>query len=140
MRILPYYFCNAMINENITKKEKLVIAYCRHIKKGFSENSFPGAASQDVEKIAGELDLSGYGKANYKAMIETAKRKGQLFWEKIGLQGIFGEINKFNGSAWMFAMKNRFGWMGMRTEEAGGDDEIVRVKLGFEEGDVPGEK
>lgn len=140
MGILAYYFCNTMINENITKNEKLVIAYCRHIANGYSENSFPEAASSDIEKIAAELDLSGNGKANYKAMIETAKRKGQLFWEKIGLQGILGEKSKINGSVWMFAMKNRFGWKDKQSEEAREENKIVRVKLGFEEGNVLGEK
>jgi hypothetical protein len=73
-------------------------------------------------------------------MIETAKRKGQLFWEKIGLQGIFGEINKFNGSAWMFAMKNRFGRMGKQPDKTGEENKIVKVRLGFEEGNHSEEK
>ena len=131
-----------MINENtkLSKNEKLVIAYCRHIENGYSENSFPDAASSDVEKIAAELDLSGDGKTNYKAMIETAKRKGQLFWEKIGLQGILEEKKKFNGSVWMFAMKNRFGWKDKQPDETREENKIVRVKLGFEEGNLPEEK
>jgi hypothetical protein len=131
-----------MINENtkLSKNEKLVIAYCRHIENGYSENSFPQAASSDVEKIAAELDLSGDRKTNYKEMLETAKRKGQLFWERIGLQGILEKEKKFNGSVWMFTMKNRFGWKDKQPEEAREENKIVRVKLGFEECNVQGEK
>lgn len=129
-----------MEKENIIKNEKLIIAYCRHLQRGYSENSFPQASFSEVEKIASELDLSGNGKTSYKSMIETAKRKGRLFWEKIGLEGILGENSKFNVSAWMFAMKNRFGWTGKQQDKTGEEDKIVRVKLGFEEGNVPGDK
>jgi len=34
--------------------------------------------------------------------------KAQRDWEKIGKDGVMGEIEKFGGTAWIFTMKNRF--------------------------------
>lgn len=131
-----------MIKENkiLSKNEKLVIAFCRHIGRGFSENSFPQADFSDIEKIASDLDLSGNGKTNYKSMIETSKRKGRLSWEKIGFEGILEEKSKFNGSVWMFIMKSRFGWTGKQPDKTGEENKIVKVRLGFEEGNHSEEK
>lgn len=43
-----------------------------------------------------------------------SKKRGfacsQLFYEQVGIKGMMGEIKKFNVTAWIFNMKNRFGW------------------------------
>lgn len=38
---------------------------------------------------------------------EAASRK---YWERVGLRGMHGKIKGFNCAAWIFNMKNRFGW------------------------------
>lgn len=35
-------------------------------------------------------------------------QKAQRDWERLGKQGIEGEIKNFQGSSWIFTMKNRF--------------------------------
>ena len=42
---------------------------------------------------------------------ETAKKGEQLsqqYWERLGRQGIRGDLEKFAGSSWQFVLKNRF--------------------------------
>jgi hypothetical protein len=36
--------------------------------------------------------------------------KSNAFWEKIGVAGVTGKLPGFQTSAWIFNMKNRFGW------------------------------
>lgn len=40
--------------------------------------------------------------------IAKGLQKSQRDWERLGKQGIEGEIKNFQGSSWMFTMKNRF--------------------------------
>jgi hypothetical protein len=35
---------------------------------------------------------------------------GRKFWEKIGIAGTLGQIQRFNSSTYMFLMRNRFGY------------------------------
>ncbi|MBN1632680.1 MAG: hypothetical protein JW917_00770 [Ignavibacteria bacterium] len=122
-----------MEKQILSAEEKLINAYCRHLERGFSENSFPGAEAKDVENLAKKLDEENQGKTNYVKLISVSKRKGMLFWEKIGLQGILGKKSKFNGSAWMFIMKNRFNRKDKHPDENKAEDNVVNVKLGFED-------
>lgn len=42
---------------------------------------------------------------------KTSKHGEQLshqYWERLGRQGIRGDLEKFGGSSWQFVMKNRF--------------------------------
>lgn len=41
-----------------------------------------------------------------------------LYWEKIGVQGMIGQIDKFNASVYIFNMKNRFKWRDKQPDEA----------------------
>lgn len=38
----------------------------------------------------------------------AGEEASQIYWEERGEQGIFGEIDKFSASPWIFVMKNRF--------------------------------
>lgn len=116
----------------LSPEEKLIKAYCRHISRGYSENSFPDAEAEDVERLARETDEKSGGETHYYQIIGIAKRQSRLMWERIGLRGILGKEKKFNGSAWMFVMKNRFGWKDKLPEEIREEEKVVKVKLGFE--------
>lgn len=124
---------NRKNKEILTVDEILIYAYCRHLERGFSENSFPDDEAKDVENLAKKLDEENQCKTNYVKLISVSKRKGMLFWEKIGLQGILCKEIKFNGSAWMFVMKNRFNWKDKLPDENKAEDKVVNVKLGFED-------
>ena len=113
-----------------TNESKIIIAYCNHLKKGYSEMSFLDAGWKEVEDIAKKNDEKN-GNENFLKMINQAKREGRLYCEKIGLEGISGEIPKFNGSAWMFLMKNRFGWKDKNENAYEQEEKIINVKLGF---------
>lgn len=40
--------------------------------------------------------------------LNSGLQKAQRDWERIGRDGVIGEIDKFGGTAWIFTMKNRF--------------------------------
>jgi len=44
----------------------------------------------------------------FKDAIEYGTSKSQELFEDIGMEGIQGNIKNFQGSSWMFTMKNRF--------------------------------
>jgi hypothetical protein len=111
-------------------KNKIITAYCNHLKKGYSEMSFLEADWEDVENIAKQLDEKSGG-TDYMKMINHSRREGRLLCEKLGLEGISGEIPKFNGSAWMFLMKNRFGWKDKCDNLSSQEEKIINVRLGF---------
>lgn len=45
---------------------------------------------------------------DFAEAVEKGKNASQAFWEERGTAGIFGEIDKFSATPWMFVMKNRF--------------------------------
>lgn len=44
----------------------------------------------------------------FAAMAQAGEEASQAWWESRGEQGMFGEIDKFSGTPWIFVMKNRF--------------------------------
>lgn len=64
--------------------------------------------------------------------IKQGQRKHILFWEKIGMQGVSGELPGFNASAWIFTMKNKLHWVD-KSEQAvkhsGGTDNKITIEL-----------
>jgi hypothetical protein len=95
-----------------------------HLSKGFSFHSFAGVV-----------------RVNYDTVFEWVKRhpsfaeakqigtaQSHVFWEKMGIAGTLGKINKFVPSTWIFNMKNRFGWRDRQEiKELGGDEDFDEV-------------
>lgn len=84
--------------------------YCQaldeHMKEGFSYSSFAGL-------IGVHLDTLYAWERKHPEFSEAKKRgelKSLLHWEKLGMNGISGEIKGFNAATYIFNMKNRFGW------------------------------
>jgi DNA-binding XRE family transcriptional regulator len=44
----------------------------------------------------------------FKDALEIAMAASEAYWEDIGIKGAKGILPKFNASAWIFCMKNRF--------------------------------
>ncbi|MET1411687.1 hypothetical protein ABVF61_05435 [Roseibium sp. HPY-6] len=85
-------------------------AFCAHIGAGFSVESFPDADRKTIRYYAEQ-----FPEDFPREKLEEATRRGLLEWEKIGKEGVRGDLAKFNASAWAFNMKNRAGWRD-RTE------------------------
>jgi len=56
-------------------------------------------------------------------MIAKAKRKGKLFWEQVGIDGMMGKIKGFNAKVWNINIKNRYGWK--ENPEHANDEKII---------------
>jgi len=86
--------------------------YCQmlitHMSEGLSFESFAGLVSVSRQTIY------DWEKANPEFLDakKLAMEKNRLFWEKVGVQGMFmgGKDNPFNSTVWIFNMKNRFNW------------------------------
>ena len=84
--------------------------YCEqllaHMRGGLSFDSFAALCESHIDTL--------YEWAKRHPEFSDAKKRGQAlslrFWEQTGLDGIRGQIQYFNASAWIFAMKNRFKW------------------------------
>lgn len=84
-----------------------------HMAQGFSYAAFAGRIGVAV------ATLYNWEKDN-PAFLE-AKSVGaascQLFWESIGIAASKGLIEGFSASAWIFNMKNRFGWRDQKPDD-----------------------
>ena len=81
-------------------------AFCDHIAQGYSKKSFHQPCVENtimlmLEKYPTEFDMNA---------LEAAKAAGINFFERVGIQGMMGEIKNFNGSVWQCHMQNRAGW------------------------------
>ena len=102
---------------SLEQKKKLIDSFCKHLKNGFSDFSFPNCDPLDIERLAKELDADASSKlrASQVQKIKKALRENLKFWEDIGIKGIKGIRKKgalftnFNSSAYIFYMKIRFG-------------------------------
>lgn len=95
------------------RRQEAFSALCAHIAAGFSLESFPDADRKTIryyaEQFPGDFP---------REKLEEAARRGLLEWEKIGKDGVRGDLAKFNASAWVFNMKNRAGWRDRAEVEA----------------------
>ena len=84
--------------------------YCKmlveHMKEGLSFRTF-GA-------VIGVCEDTLHEWCKKHREFSESKKEGalysELFWSKMGRSGAAGKINGFNATAWIFNMKNRFGW------------------------------
>jgi hypothetical protein len=85
-------------------------AFCKeliaHMAQGYSFESFAG-------KI-GVCKQTLYSWSNQSPDFKRAKglgfAKSRLFWEKLGIDGLFLSTRQFNTAIWRLNMMNRFGW------------------------------
>jgi len=87
--------------------------FCNHIAAGYSIDSFPAADRKTLRYYAEQ-----FPEDFPVARLEEAARRGLLEWERIGKDGIRGDLPKFNASAWSLTMKNRAGWRDRSEVEA----------------------
>lgn len=100
--------------------EKMFEEWASHLAKGYSKESFTMCDPQTFKKYK-EKYPNIYKKFENK--INEAERVGRLFWEKTGMAGTLGKIKYFNCAAWIFNMKNRYGWKD-RIDHTSGDEKI----------------
>ncbi|MGE0536655.1 MAG: hypothetical protein AB7O68_16915 [Pirellulales bacterium] len=93
------------------QRQTLFDAYCEHVRKGYSDQSFPEC---DVRTL--EYYVIRYASALQADLIERARRERQLFWEKLGTAGTGGKVRGFNALSWKFNMQNRFDWREKKDE------------------------
>ncbi|MEO0980169.1 MAG: hypothetical protein AAFY05_13055 [Pseudomonadota bacterium] len=95
------------------QRQHVFAALCSHIAAGFSLESFPDADRKTIRYYAEQ-----FPEDFPREKLEEAARRGLLEWERIGKDGVRGDLAKFNASAWAFNMKNRAGWRDRSEVEA----------------------
>ena len=95
-----------------------------HMEKGYSFEAFAGVAGVSKQT------LYDWAKAHPEFLDakEIGTGKAQVFWEGLGINhvisqsenaaGIGGSSRSLNASAWIFNIKNRFGWRDKQPGEA----------------------
>lgn len=98
-----------------------------HMASGLSYESFAG-----VIGVARSTLYEWEKHQEFSDAKSIGVEKGRLFWEKRGIAAMSGSVvpgfdhKKFNVTAWIFGMKNRFGWRD-RTELSGDPEKPVRT-------------
>ena len=87
------------------KRRAMWDAFCQHGADGYSIKSFPLCDEDTCYSYA-----ERFPEDCPRSEFNDAKRKGLLFWEKIGTAGATGKLDGFNATSWIFNMKNRAGW------------------------------
>jgi hypothetical protein len=107
--------------------------YCQqlieHMSQGLSFETF--AAVIDVN------DDTLYEWAKVHPEFSDAKKRAfgkcKILWEKMGIAGATGKIRNFNAAAWIFNMKNRFGWKTVETPEFDGQPKSIVIGYRLED-------
>lgn len=115
-------------NKNDSFK-KLINDYCTHLRNGFSPDSFETSCPEEIAISVEKSQL----KEKYIKDIENAKRCGRKKWEGM-IMDKFNEDGFIPPSAWIFCMKNLFGWKD-KPEPGLKRNKTIKVKLGFGEED-----
>ena len=101
--------------------------YCEmiieHMAEGLSKEAFAGVIGVHKETIYNWAEAN----PEFSDAIKTGEVKSRLFWEKLGMAGASGS-DEFNATAWIFNMKNRFGWRD-KQEISGEDGGALVVKV-----------
>lgn len=73
------------------------------------------ANGESLAAVCAELDICRKTLYNWKdahpefeSALDRGLQKSQRDWERLGKQGISGEIDRFSPTPWIFTMKNRF--------------------------------
>src|SRR3990167_3146918 len=77
-----------------------------HLSKGYSFQSFAGVVRVNYDTLFAWVKVH----PSFAYAKEVGTAQSHLFWERMGIHGTVGKIDKFVPSTWIFNMKNRFGW------------------------------
>lgn len=64
--------------------------------------------------------------------VRAAERKGRMFWEKMGMDGVRGKVERFSAATWIFTMKNKYGYSDS-PNQASDPLEVARQIIEFHE-------
>lgn len=93
--------------------------YCEllidHMSEGLSFESFGGVVGSHRDTLYEWTKVH----PEFKEAREIGKSKSRLFWEKLGIEGLWGskEGPNLNATVWIFNMKNRFQWRDKQPDE-----------------------
>lgn len=93
-----------------------------HMEKGYSFESFAGTIGVTRATLYNWADIHPQFMDAKNAGLE----KGRLFWERLSILAAAGKLPGFNATAWIFTMKNRFGWRD-KIEHSGDEKKPVRI-------------
>lgn len=125
-----------MVKKKTTKKatkrrgrpSKYKNEYCEllieHLESGLSYEAFAGVIKVHLDTLYEWEKVH----PNFSEAKRIGVQAGRLFWEKMGRAGAAGKIKNFNCTAWIFNMKNRFGWRDKQdVNHSGGVDVLINI-------------
>ena len=95
-----------------------------HLSEGYSFGAFAKIAQVNQDTLYKWVKLF----PSFREAKEEGTQCGLFFWEGMGIAGAAGKVKNFNVAAWIFNMKNRFGWRDRQEiKNVGPDGEFSEV-------------
>ena len=103
------------------------------MSKGFSFEAFAGHIG-----VAGQTIYTWTDK--HPEFLEAKKEafeKSRVFWESAAIEGLWNQPGEktLNNAAWVFNMKNRFGWTDRREVQSTNENKTVLLAYNLEDDD-----
>jgi hypothetical protein len=93
-------------------------SYCDIVLQAMSKGLSKEAAGAQIGIWYSTFDRWQQDHEEFREAILQGERLSRLFWEKLGIMGVSGQINGFNSTAWIYNMSNRFKWRHKQPDEA----------------------
>lgn len=107
-----------------TKKDRLETFYqlLLHLEKGLGVTCFPQMSWDTIQQY-----LEKYPKEFVREYYDSARRMGQLFYERLGQAGMSGKISGFNSATYRFFVINKYGWKENGVEGDSAQPQKMRI-------------
>jgi hypothetical protein len=96
-----------------------------HMACGYTFETFGALVNKSCQKLYDWKKLY----PSFAEAHEIGKVYNKMFWEKVGMAGMLGQIPNFQSNIWGFNMKNRFGWRDSVKDEIGAKPVPIVINL-----------
>lgn len=115
----PFGNQNKMKWKTPEERQSICNEICEHLKKGYSQDSFPAADWDTVERY-----IKDFPEDFDNNKIKESLREGRKLMETLGIQGTAGKLKGFNAKSWEFIMQNKYGWK-LRNDVTSNEESIT---------------
>jgi len=107
------------------KRVKLCNKWIEHCMSGLSKEAFRECSYRNFLQLQEE-----YPEDFDQQKLDRAEREYAYFWQKMGIEGMMGNIRNFNSSVWQWNMANRFGWRPVVDQQQ--TNQAINIEINYD--------